>query len=212
MAAAAGRPLAELTRREIAARLLELKDASGSVAANRARASLSALFTWAIQQGLADVNPVTGTAKNEERPRERVLTMDELREVWAATAEPGIYNAAVRVLMLTGQRKGEVGGMRGPSSTSTRRSGAPGERTKNGRPMGAAGPSGRRDHPGAAESSAIMCSATGAPLPSRLVARQETPGGSGSSRRDARSTGGQGDAAVDVPRFAPVGGDSCRRG
>jgi integrase len=105
------RPLAELSRREIAARLLVLKDEKGPVAANRARASLSALFTWAIKQGLADVNPVAGTGKVEERPRERVLSLDELREVWRATEGPGSYNAAVRLLLLLGQRKGEIGAL-----------------------------------------------------------------------------------------------------
>ena len=35
----------------------------------------------------------------------------ERRAIWAATEGEGAYNAIVRLLWLTGQRKGEVGGM-----------------------------------------------------------------------------------------------------
>ena len=35
----------------------------GGVAANRGRSSISALFTWAIKEGLAETNPVIGTNK-----------------------------------------------------------------------------------------------------------------------------------------------------
>ena len=48
----------------------------------------------------------------EERTRDRVVSDDELCQVWAATEGPGDYNAIVRLLILTGQRREEVGGMR----------------------------------------------------------------------------------------------------
>ena len=34
-----------------------------------------------------------------------------LRAIWRATAEPGAFNAIVRILILTGQRREEVAGM-----------------------------------------------------------------------------------------------------
>ena len=40
-----------------------------------------------------------------------MLTDDELRKIWHATAEPGPFNAIVRMLILTGQRRDEVAGM-----------------------------------------------------------------------------------------------------
>jgi integrase len=129
------RPLAALTRREISTRLLELKDEHGPVAANRARSTLSALFTWAIRRGLVDVNPVAGTIQNEERPRERVLSLEELRAIWIATEDLSDHDAIVRLLALTGQRRSEVGGMRWSEldlGGATWR--LPPERTKNGLP------------------------------------------------------------------------------
>jgi integrase len=48
----------------------------------------------------------------KEQSRERVLSLDELRAIWNA-ADPGCdYGVIVRLLMLTGQRREEVGGMR----------------------------------------------------------------------------------------------------
>jgi site-specific recombinase XerD len=50
----------------------------GPVAANRARSTLSAMFAWAIGEGLCDENPVIGTNKQEENgPRERILSDNE---------------------------------------------------------------------------------------------------------------------------------------
>jgi integrase len=127
------RPLAELTRREIAARLLELKDDHGPVAANRARSVLSAMFTWAIGQGLVEVNPVTGTSKNAERSRERVLSIEELRAIWRATDGPGAYDAIIRLAALLGARKGEIGAMMwGEVDLDRALWSIPGSKTKNG--------------------------------------------------------------------------------
>jgi integrase len=109
-------PLAELparkvTRADVAAQLAKLVDESGGYAANRARATLSALFSWAIGEGLIDTNPVVGTNKPaEEIARDRVLTPVELAAVWKAAGE-GDYAAIVSLLILTGQRREEVGGM-----------------------------------------------------------------------------------------------------
>ena len=63
-------PLATITRGQVAARLSELVKANGPLAANRARAQLSALYRWAIAEGLAELNAVAGTNKREEKPRE----------------------------------------------------------------------------------------------------------------------------------------------
>src|SRR5262245_53185279 len=58
--------LAEIDRRTIALRLAEIEQASGSVARNRVRSSLSAFFAFAIREGLIEVNPVAGTGKADE--------------------------------------------------------------------------------------------------------------------------------------------------
>lgn len=58
-----GLPVHKLDRRGVAGRLAELATTNGPVAADRARASLSALFAWAMRDGLAEQNPVAGTNK-----------------------------------------------------------------------------------------------------------------------------------------------------
>ena len=105
------RPLAEIARRDAAGSVMALVDSSGPIAANRTRAALSHCFAWAVQQGLADNNPVIGTARPApEVKRERVLSDNELRAVWLAAGDAG-YGRIVKLLILTGQRRDEVGRM-----------------------------------------------------------------------------------------------------
>lgn len=104
--------LGEIDRRAIAVRLAEIEEASGPVARNRVRSSLSAFFAWAITEGFIELNPVAGTAKAEESgTRERVLTEAELAEVWAALEEDQ-FGDIVRLLILTAQRREEIGSLR----------------------------------------------------------------------------------------------------
>ena len=104
--------LGEIDRRTVALRLAEIEEASGPVARNRVRSSLSALFAWAITEGFIETNPVTGTAKAEEGGgRERVLSPTELAEIWAAF-EDDQFGDIVKLLILTGQRREEIGGLR----------------------------------------------------------------------------------------------------
>jgi integrase len=104
--------LAEIDRRAVAVRLAEIETASGPVARNRVRSSLSAFFAWAITEGFIELNPVAGTAKAEESgTRDRVLSEAELAEVWAAL-EDDQFGDIVRLLILTGQRREEIGSLR----------------------------------------------------------------------------------------------------
>jgi integrase len=101
-------------RRDVAALLDRISQSSGRIAANRLRAALSALWSWAIRTGLIhlDSNPVAFTQRQPERSRDRTLTDEELGAIWAATAEPGDYCRIVRLCMLTGCRREEIGGLR----------------------------------------------------------------------------------------------------
>lgn len=101
-------PISKVTRATVAARLAVIEQENGKYAGNRARAALSRLFSWAIEEGLTDANPVVGTRKPaSETARDRVLTDEELRLVWRH-AGAGDYGAIVRLLILTGQRREEV--------------------------------------------------------------------------------------------------------
>ena len=120
---------------DVAARLAHIAEENGGFAANRARAALGSLYAWAIGEGLTDANPVVGTHKTiEEIARDRVLTDGELGLIWRHAGD-GDYGAIVRLLILTGQRREEVGAMRWEEvdlKAATWR--IAGERTKNARP------------------------------------------------------------------------------
>jgi integrase len=101
--------LAQIDRRKIAALLGDVETTRGPVARNRLRSTLSAFFAWCITEGLLDSNPAAGTAKADVGgSRERVLTPQELRKLWRALGDDDFSNV-VRLLLLTGQRRNEIG-------------------------------------------------------------------------------------------------------
>jgi integrase len=104
-------PLSGISRSEVANLLSSIALDSGPVAADRARAALSAFFTWAMKEGIAAANPVIAT--NRHAPpvsRDRVLSDAELSDIWNACADDDFGNI-VKLLILTGQRREEVAGM-----------------------------------------------------------------------------------------------------
>ena len=126
------RAVQTIERLDVAARLREIAKDSGPVAANRARASLSAMFAWAIGEGLCDSNPVAGTNKQEEAgPRERSLSDAEAAAVWLA-APDNDYGRILKLILLTGCRRDEIGGLKwGEIDLEARAITLPKERTKN---------------------------------------------------------------------------------
>ena len=106
-----GLRLGEIDRRTIAQVLSGVERSAGPIARNRVRGTLSAFFAWLIREGLLDVNPVAGTGKADEGPsRDRVLSAAELAEVWHAAT--GTFGDIIRLLLLTGQRRNEIGFLR----------------------------------------------------------------------------------------------------
>lgn len=128
-------PLHQIKRGTVAARLSEIARERGPFAANRARASLSALFTWAMGEGLAESNPVIGTNKSaEEISRDHVLKDQELAAIWNACRDDD-HGRIVRLLLLTGQRREEVGAMAiSEIDVASALWTIPRDRTKNGLP------------------------------------------------------------------------------
>jgi integrase len=112
----AGRPLAEIKRVEIAARLQEIVKQFGRTAAARARSTLSTLFIWALREGLIETgqNPVTlvnDPLAGIDNSRDRVLSDAELVKVWNACADDD-FGRIVRLLILTGLRRDEAGSLK----------------------------------------------------------------------------------------------------
>lgn len=130
------RPLDAITEREVDALLDGITAKSGPVAASRARAHLSAFWSWAIYRGYAGGTPGQALSGGDAaESRDRVLDHREIAAIWRAAGELGAYGDAVRLLLLTGCRRGEVGGMEWREldlEAATWR--IPGARMKNGEP------------------------------------------------------------------------------
>ena len=62
-------------------------------------------------RGSLSANPFEHVPTSPAVRRDRVLSDDEIRSVWKATGGPGAFNAIVRALLLTGQRREEVSGL-----------------------------------------------------------------------------------------------------
>lgn len=104
-------PISGLDRGRISLKLEEMAESRGPIAANRARASLSALYAFALGLGLVDQNPVVGTIKpGREVKRDHVIETDHIGLIWRECGNSD-YGRIVKLLLLTGQRRDEVGSM-----------------------------------------------------------------------------------------------------
>jgi integrase len=105
-------PLKTISRRQLADLLEVLAKRNGPSAANRTQASLSGFFSWCIKRGLLDNNPASHLEKaTENESRDRVLSNDELAAIWGASGDDA-YGSIIKLLMLLGCRRAEVGGLR----------------------------------------------------------------------------------------------------
>lgn len=124
-----GRPLESITRRDVRDLLDRLLDCptgcpesrAGNrcdhqrpIEANRRLAYLKRFFGWCVERDVIEVAPTMGIrppAKNTKR--DRFLTGSEVTELWSALQkEASLFGAVLQVLLLTGQRREEVTGMR----------------------------------------------------------------------------------------------------
>lgn len=77
--------------------------------AERVRIYCGVLFNWAASEDLVEHSPSVGIKQRAPKEeRERVLSDSEIRAIWEAAGELGIYGQLVRFLFLTGQRSGRT--------------------------------------------------------------------------------------------------------
>jgi integrase len=91
----------------------------GRLVAGNTVVCVSAMFGWAVEQGLADANPCIGVKKAKAEPRTRYLTRKETGDLLTTLEdmerERSLLPAhadAIRLLLLTGARKSEILGLR----------------------------------------------------------------------------------------------------
>jgi integrase len=95
--------------------------------------TLSKFFAWLLQHRRITSNPCIGVWKpSAPQARERVLTDTEIRWFWQAAGDLGApFGPLLKLLLLTGQRLGEVSGMRRDELHDDGTWHLPGSRTKN---------------------------------------------------------------------------------
>jgi integrase len=82
------------------------------IAGNQTLAAISAIFSWAKREEIVLVNPCGSVERNPTRSRDRILADSEIPRFWAAASDAGIAGAALKMILLTGARPGEVMHMR----------------------------------------------------------------------------------------------------
>lgn len=95
---------------EVAAALEQIPKAS---ARTHGYVCLKIFFNWAMRHEYVESNPVSRVRRPRVAPaRERVLEDHELKAIWHACEHVGLFGAMVRLLMVTGQRKGQFAALR----------------------------------------------------------------------------------------------------
>ena len=130
----AGRPIGDISRRDIVTILDEAVAADTPSIANHALFAVRKFFNWCVERSIVDVNPIAGLARPAPlRTRDRVLSDAELCVLWQAAQDIGYpFGTIVQLLILTAQRRGEVAGMRWSEIDFEQGQWTiPGDRTKN---------------------------------------------------------------------------------
>lgn len=134
------RPISSITRRDVLDVIDQIMDRDAPATANRTLAYLKRFLSWCVEREILLASPVAGMRRPaEERARDRALSAKEIPEVWAAfDAEGGMFGSIFKLLLLTGQRRGEVAGLTIDELVDLDGAAAqwelPSTRTKNGRP------------------------------------------------------------------------------
>jgi integrase len=114
-----GRPVTEITKRDVVTLLDRIVARGSAVMANRIDSLGKQAFRFAMERDLIGSNPWVGTMRpgGDEAARQRNLTDAEIRAVWQALAQPKTIGGphvrlALKLILVTAQRPGEVAGAR----------------------------------------------------------------------------------------------------
>jgi integrase len=108
------RPIESITRRDVIELLDGIMEEGADYKANRTLAAVRKLFNWVLQRDMIEASPVAQVeAPGKETKRDRVLSDDEIKDIWTGCDKLGwSFGPFVKLLLVTGQRRDEVAGMR----------------------------------------------------------------------------------------------------
>lgn len=108
------RPIDQVKRADVV-RVLDTIIAGGApTRANRALAAIKKLMNWCVDRAMIETSPVAALRPpTKEVARDRVLADQEVIAIYDAVSSEGFpFAQFTQLLILTGQRRGEVAGMR----------------------------------------------------------------------------------------------------
>jgi integrase len=104
------RAAVSITRADVRAMMARVKS---KTVANQVLASASAIFSFGVRMEVVSVNPARGIEGNATQSRERILSDSEVKLFWDAIDDAGLtVSTALKLILLLGQRPGEVAHMR----------------------------------------------------------------------------------------------------
>lgn len=111
------RKAVSITRRDTVLLIDKVRERA-AITANRLQGVLVRMFNFAAERGILEHSPLAGMKKKPEQARSRVLSDEEIKLLWSAldldNMAVDIYRVsklALKMILLTGQRPGEVCGM-----------------------------------------------------------------------------------------------------
>jgi integrase len=109
-----GRPLASITKSDVISLIDTILDRDAPIMANRVLAVVRRFFNWCTERDLIEFSPVSRLrAPSRELRRDRSPSDDEVVQIWRAANELGYpFGSVVKLLILLGQRREEISGMR----------------------------------------------------------------------------------------------------
>jgi len=111
-----GRDFRSIRRSDMAKLMDGVQDSAGPAAADECLSIVRSICSWYATRNDDYTSPIIRGMRrtnSAERARDRILTDDEIRAVWAAcSAASTPFNGIVKLLLLTGQRRTTVAAMR----------------------------------------------------------------------------------------------------
>jgi len=105
----------EIRRRDVKLLLQEIVDRGSPIQANNTFEKIRKMFNFAIEQDIVEFSPCFGVKMpSKKTQKDRVLSEDEINIFWHGLDRAGMTDEikrALRLILITGQRPGEVIGM-----------------------------------------------------------------------------------------------------
>jgi integrase len=123
-----------IPRKDIAQLVSGIAVAGYASKANHVLITIRGVLAWGLETGRLDLpgNPARDIRRQRTKSRERGLSPDELRLVWEGLKGLGDYEPVIKLILLTGSRRQEIGSLKWSElSADPPQAVIPGSRTKN---------------------------------------------------------------------------------